>query len=178
MNIYSRYEAQTEAAWQASEEANAIGETISACAKAIFDAHGAETMAQLQRNIYKYTDCGPAVSFELYQDEDAFIDSMEAHIGGCQPGPSPFVYVGDKRAETITQPWMAIRKIGVSSIVENSDAEVPIIWLDLEAYADEERSEGDLPELCAAATRDFGKIVDEVNTEACTLWHEANDDEE
>src|SRR5512138_621314 len=120
MSIYSRHEAQTEHEWQNSQESAAVGEIISACAKAIFDAHDAETMAQLQRNIYKYTDCGPAVSFELYQSEDQFIDSMEAHIGGCEPAPSPFVYVGDKRAETISQPWLCIRQIGVSSIVENS----------------------------------------------------------
>lgn len=173
MSIYSRYEAQTESAWQASEEANARGQIITACAKAIFDAHDAETMAELQRTIYKYIDCGPAVSFELYQDDEA--DSLEAHMGGTEPRPSRFVYVGDKRAETISQPWLCIRQIGVSSIVENSDAEIPVRWLDLEAYADDERNEGDLPELCKQAVADFDMLVQWVNDEACALWDEVND---
>lgn len=176
MSIYSRYEAQTERDYHNQQESAAIGEIISSCAKAIFDAWDAETMYQLQRHAFKYTDAGVSVSFELYgYDED---DSLEAHIGGCEPRPSPYVYCGDKRAETITQPWLSIRKIGVSSIVEGSDAEVPVQWLDLEAYADEDRSEGDLPDLCAAAVSDFNKIVHEVNDEACALWHEANDEDD
>jgi hypothetical protein len=175
MSIYSRYEAQTEADWQASEEANAMGEIVSACAKAIFDAFDAETMEQLQRNIYKYTDCGPSVSFELYGADEEY-DAFEAHIGGTEPRPSPFVYVGDKRAETIAQPWLAIRQIGVSSIVENSDAEVPVQWLDLEQLTNDDRFKGDIPDLCKAAVQAFGRIVDEVNTEACALWSEANEE--
>jgi hypothetical protein len=174
MSIYSRYEAQTEADWQASEEANAMGEIVSACAKAIFDAFDAETMEQLQRNIYKYTDCGPSVSFELFSYEDAD-DALEAYLGDSVVRPSKFIYVGDNRAATITSPWLSIRKIGVSSIVENSDAEVPVQWLDLEEFANDEKFEGDVSELAAAAVEAFGKIVEEVNDEACALWSEAND---
>lgn len=157
------------------QEQEAIGEVIAACAKAIFDAYEAETMAQLQRTVYKYTDCGPAVSFELHYDaNDDCFDSFEPLVTS-EPRPSPFVYCGDTRAETITKPWLAIRQIGVSSIVEGSDAEVPLQWLDLEAFADPDGDyEGDLADLAKAAVAAFGRIVDEVNAEACALWEEAN----
>jgi hypothetical protein len=163
MSIFNRYEAQTERAYHDQQEAQAIGEIMAACAKAIFDSQSAETMEQLQRHIYKYNACGPAVSFEL-------------HEGACEPRKSPFVYVGDPRAETITEPWLAICKIGISSIVEGSDAEVPLQWLDLEQFANDEKFEGDLDELCDAAVTAFGKIVEEVNDEACALWEEANEE--
>jgi hypothetical protein len=156
------------------EESNAVGEIISSCAKAIFDRFDATTMEELQRVIYKYTPCGPSVSFELFSYDDAD-DVLEAHLGSCEPRPSRFVYVGDKRAETITQPWLAIKAIGVSSIVEGSDAEVPVEWLDLEQFANDENHEGDLPELGAKAIEAFCKTVDNVNEEASALWDEAND---
>lgn len=176
MSIYSRYEAQTERAYHDAEENAAIGKIMAACAKAIFEAHGAETMAQLQRNLYKYIDCGPSISFELRGAGDHEPDSFEAHIGGGEPRPSPFIYVGDKRAETIPEPWLAIRAIGVSSIVEGSDAEIPVQWLDLEQFANDEEFEGDLPDLCAAAVTKFSSMVMEVNDEACALWAEANEE--
>jgi hypothetical protein len=177
MSQFSDYEAQTERAYHNAEESAAVGQIIAACAKAIFEAHDAETMAQLQRTIYKYTDCGPAISFELHKI-DPEPDAFEAHLGNCEPQQSQFVYVGDERASTIAEPWLAICKIGVSSIVEGSDAEIPVQWLDLEQFADDERYEGDLPELCANAVAAFNRIVEYVNDEACALWDEAHADDE
>jgi hypothetical protein len=173
MSIYSRYEAQTERDYHESQEEQAIGEIMVACAKAIFDQFEAETMAELQRVIYKYTPCGPAVSFELHPT-DPYEEEYEP--GQETYRPSPYVYCGDKRALTISEPWLAICKIGVSSIVEGSDAEVLPIWLDLEDYANDANHEGGLADLTKKAVSDFCRIVDEVNTEACALWQEANED--
>ena len=176
MSIYSRYEAQTERDYHEAQESQAVGEIMVACAKAIFDNFEAKTMADLQRTIYKYIECGPAVSFELHDGAYGYEDdALEAPIGLDTPRKSPFVYVGNERAETITEPWLSIRKIGVSSIVEGSDAEVPPVWLDLEDYANDEKHDGDLADLAKQAISDFCHIVDEVNDEACALWHEAND---
>lgn len=160
------------------QEEQAIAGIISRCAKAIFDAHGAETMEQLQRNLYKYIDCGPAISFELNEAACEYAhDCLEAEIGLEPIRVNRFVYVGDPRARTIVYPWLSICKIGVSSIVEGSDAEVPVQWLDLEQFADPDGPyEGDLPELGKAAVDAFSKIVNEVNQEACALWNEANPD--
>lgn len=166
MSIYSRYEAQTERAYHEQQESEALGQAIATCAKAIFEAHGAETMAQLQRNLYKYIECGPAISFALH-DCGAFVSGDEP------PHYNPqFIYKGDKRAETIAEPWNAIRAIGVSSIVEGSDAEIPLQWLDLERFVQNEEIEGELGDAAVSA---FSRIVEDVNDEACALWHEAND---
>jgi hypothetical protein len=166
-----------EVQYYAMQEEQAIAEIMAACAKAIFDSQSADTMEQLQRHIYKYNECGPAVSFELHEGACEYEDDApEAPIGLDTPRKSPFVYVGDPRARTISEPWLAICKIGVSSIVEGSDAEVPLQWLDLEEFANDEKFEGDLAELCDAAVTAFGKIVEEVNDEACALWEEANEE--
>lgn len=156
-----------------AEENAEIGRFIAGIAKAIFDAHDAETMGQLQRTLYKYTDAGVAISFELHH-EIPEPDSTEAYIGN-EPTPNRFVYCGDERAYTIKAPWNAVRAIGVSSIVEGSDAEVPVEWLDLMQYCDDEKYEGDLTLIAEMALTDFNAIVRRVNDEACALWHEAHD---
>jgi hypothetical protein len=163
------------------EEQAAIGQVITACAKAIFDAHEATTMAELQRTIYKYTDCGPAVSFELHEGAAGYEehDLTEAPIGFDYPAPkNPYVYVGDERARTISEPWKAVCKIGVSSIVEGSDAEVPLEWIDLAKYCDGDKYEGELEDLGKIAVKEFGELVDRVNDVACQMWHDANDEED
>jgi hypothetical protein len=158
------------------EEDAEIGKFIAGIAKAIFDAHDAETMGQLQRTLYKYTDAGIAISFELH-NEIPEPDSTEAYIGN-EPTPNRFVYCGDERAYTIKAPWLAVRAIGVSSIVEGSDAEVPVQWLDLMQYCDDEKYEGDLADIAKIAVKDFDAICDEVNDEACALWDEAHRDDD
>lgn len=127
------------------EKNAAIGQVIGACAKAIFEAHDCSTMAELQRNMYKYTDAGIAISFELHD--------------------GTFVYSGDERARDIKDPWNWIRQIGVSSIVEGSDAEVPLTWIDLLRYADEdnEKYEGDLADVAKIAVKEFNELCDNVD---------------
>jgi hypothetical protein len=131
-----------------SGESAAFGEVVAANAKAIFDAHGAATMAGLQSRLYKDTEVGVSVSFRLHEGPD--------------------VYVGDPRAAEIAGPWNWIRSIGVSSIVEGSDAEVPLEWIDLASppYADEGGE--------ARAVAEFAGLVERVNDAACGLWDEAS----
>lgn len=137
------------------QESAEMGRHMATLARAIFDAHDADTMGRLQRNIYKYTDAGICISFRLHD--------------GCD---SPYVWSGDKRAYEIKEPWNSIAAIGVSSIVEGSDAEVPLMWIELdnEKYGDENGAEL----ICL----DFDALCSEVNDEACALWREANDDSE
>lgn len=137
------------------QEEQAIGEHIANIARTIFESYEADTMGRLQRNCYKYTDAGIAISFRLHD--------------GCD---SPYVYCGDKRAYEIESPWNAIAAIGVSSIVEGSDAEVPLTWIELgdEKYACEGGED--------IALADFESLCDRVNDEACELWDEANSDNE
>lgn len=59
-----------------------------------------------------------------------------------------------------------VRQLLVGSIVEGSDAEVCADPIDLIAF--EEPQE---------AVKVFNKTVEWVNDEACTLWHETNDEE-
>lgn len=59
-----------------------------------------------------------------------------------------------------------VRQLLVGSIVEGSDAEVCADPIDLIDYDDPQE-----------AVRVFNKTVEWVNDEACTLWHEVNDQE-
>jgi hypothetical protein len=131
-----------------AQEHEAIGEVIAANAKAIFANYEAETMASLQRALYDCSDAGIAISFEL-------------HDGS-------FVWVGDRRARDIPDPESWVRRIGVSSIVEGSDVEVELQWLDLgdPKYADEGGEK--------LAVADFNTLCHAVNDEACRLWDEAH----
>lgn len=147
---------QSELEYFEMQEENATSEIIAACAKAIFEAHDAETMGQLQRTLYKYTDAGIAIAFRLHNGE--------------------MIYSGDKRAYEIKEPWNHIREIGASSIVEGNDAEVPLELIDLARYADDDKYEGDLPDLAQIAVKDFDAICDGVNDEACRLWDESHPD--
>lgn len=60
-----------------------------------------------------------------------------------------------------------VRQLLVGSIVEGSDAEVCADPIDLIAFEDPQE-----------AVKVFNKTVEWVNDEACTLWHEANDEEQ
>lgn len=136
-------------------EAIAMGEHIFECVRAILADQDADTLWQAQRNAYKYTDAGICISFELYDGD---------HI-----------WSGDERASD--KKWIsAVRKIGFSSIVEGSDAEVPLQWLDFESI-DEETDEPITP---ADACKAYWKLAQETNDEACALWEEAQieDDED
>jgi len=134
------------------EEA-AMGEAIARNFLAIMARHSfGDTMSSLQRAMYKDTDAGISISFQL-------------HDGS-------FVYSGDARAREITDPQNWVRKIGASSIVEGSDREVELDWIDL---ADPKYLEEGGDELCAD---DFGTMCQEVNNAACAIWDEEHGDED
>lgn len=59
-----------------------------------------------------------------------------------------------------------VRQLLIGSIVEGSDAEVCADPIDLIEFDDPEE-----------AVKVFNATVDWVNDEACSLWHEANDEE-
>ncbi|MBM3493291.1 MAG: hypothetical protein FJX72_03055 [Armatimonadetes bacterium] len=133
----------------------AVGQHIAACVRAIFRDWDATTCAEFQREGFKYTEAGVSISFLL---DDG----------------TP-LYCGDERAR---DPAMVARvlDIGVSSIVEGSDAEVPLEWLNLPQRCHPDGDDGiETPEAAVAA---FNKLVKEINDAACELWHEANDDSE
>lgn len=63
-----------------------------------------------------------------------------------------------------------VQALLLGSIVEGSDADVTADPISLLDYMDE----GDEKQLI----KDFDKTLDWVNDEACSLWHEANDEDE
>jgi hypothetical protein len=109
-------------------------------------------MGELQRGFYKYTDAGIAIAFQLHD--------------------GTLIYSGNPKAYEIKEPWNHIRRIGASSIVEGSDAEVPLEFIDLFRYCDGRHYEGDITDLAAIAVKDFDAQCDFVNAEACALWDE------
>jgi len=133
---YPEYERQQELAHQ--------GDHVLEYMKAVFNdwqpAH--DTLASLDRRVYKDTDAGIEVSFQL---DD----------GTC-------IWSGDKRGDDSSL-VPRVHRIGFSSIVEGSDAAVPLRWLDL---LDESLDSPD------KAVAEFNRLADEVNDEACELWVE------
>ena len=121
-----------EVEYELQEEARAQGQFIADVAKAIFDAFEADTMASLQRRLYKDTSAGIAISFDLHDGSKVWVD--------------------DARAHEIKDPWNWVRMIGVSSIVEGSDALVPLTWFDLRSYLDADKYGEDVMQV---AVHDF-----------------------
>jgi hypothetical protein len=137
---YPEYERQQELA--------CVGDHIPEYMQAIFDdAASGPTLAHLQHRIYKDTDAGISISFQL--DDGTYV-----WVGDTQGGDPALV--------------SRVHRIGFSSIVEGSDAEVGLQWLDLL----DERWE--TTELVVA---EFNRLVDETNDEACRLWDEEHGDD-
>ena len=145
--------------YEEMQEFAAIGQALSDCVQAIMAEHDATTLYDLQRAAYKYTECGVSVGFHLFDGS--------------------YIWNGDDRAD---DPKLVahVQDICISSIVEGSDAEVPPVWLDLLGIADGSDS------ICKKypdetvgqlAVRRWHNVLESVNDEACTLWHEANDEE-
>ena len=108
----------------------------------LFD-NDAKTLADLSRTLYKYTDAGVSLAARL-DDGTCLWNGSEA-----------------QRSLVLLS---RVRALGVSSIVEGSDAEVPVRWLELEGHTDPGKA--------------FDAIVEEVDAEACRLWDEAHQGEE
>lgn len=128
------------------EEAE-MGRATLRALRAILQAHGAETLADLQRNAYKYTDAGVSVGFLLHD--------------------GTYLWSGDARARDPEMLGM-VSAIGVSSIIEGSDAEISPQWLELKDYCDEGGE--------ALVVAAYGELVAKVNDEACDLFREIHGD--
>jgi len=144
--------------YEKMQESAAIGQALSECVNAIMAEFDATTLYGLQRGAYKFTDCGPSVGFQLFDG---------SHI-----------WNGDDRARDLS--WVShVQDICISSIVEGSDAEVQKVWLNLLGIADgSDRICDQYPEETVGqlAVRRWDHVLGVVNDEACTLWHEANDE--
>lgn len=102
------------------QEFSHIGEQTSEYMQAIFSDAGSDpTLSSLQRRIYKDTEAGISVSFDL---------------DDCTK-----VYPGDQQSH---DPALVSRvsRIGFSSIVEGSDVEIPCQWLRLLDYGTPEEA--------------------------------------
>lgn len=137
-------------AYERSQELAAQGGHVLSCMEAIFDdaqpAH--DTLASLQRRVYKDTDAGISVSFEL--DDGTCIWSGSPSARDC-------TLVG------------RVRRIGFSSIVEGSHRVVGLTWLDLL----DDKIEN--PEVAVA---EFNRLVQETNDEACAIWDKEHADDD
>lgn len=135
-----------ESDYEQQQEDAAAGQHVAACMAAIFDewqpAHS--TLASLQRRVYKDTDAGISLFFAL--------------------DDGTFVWVGSPMAEDPTL-VSRVKKIGFSSIVEGSEAEVPVSWLNLL---------DDSVDRPSTAVSEFERLAAETSNTACELWAEAN----
>ena len=141
-------------------ESAAIGQALSECVKAIMEEYDPTTLYDLQRGAYKYTDCGPSVGFRLMD--------------------GTFIWNGDARARD-PKHVADVEDICIGSIVEGSDAEVPPVWLNLLKIADgSDRICEKYPDETVGqlAVRRWYDVLEDVNSEACALWHEANGEDE
>lgn len=137
-------------AYERMQEYAALGDHVTNCMNSIIAgfASGDRTLASLQRFASKYTDAGITISFQL--------------------DDGTYVWPGDKQA---FDPTLVdrVRKIGFSSIVEGSDAEVPLRWLDLLDDAIESSDE---------AFEYYELYTQETNDEACRIWDEEHSEDE
>ena len=126
------YERQQEEAW--------LAQTMAEHLQALLDERDAEDFARLNRQLYKYTDCG-------------------AYLGIILWGGEP-VWSHDKRLPTI-RPG-DVQSIGVGTIVEGTDAAPEMEWLNLTDYAEDE----DASRLIA----DFDRAVQTIEDAADDIW--------
>ena len=136
--------------YERMQELASAGNYIFACMRAIFEDAGSShhpNLACLQNCVYSDTEAGITISFQL--------------------DDGTYVWVGDKNAGDASL-VPRVRQIGFSSIVEGSDAEVPLRWLNLldEQFDTTEK-----------AVSDFNRLVDETNEWACQLWQEEHDED-
>jgi hypothetical protein len=136
--------------YERSQELAAQGDHALSCLRAIFDdvqpAH--DTLTSLQRRVYKDTDAGISVSFEL---DDG------TRIWSGNPSADDPSLVG------------RVRRIGFSSIVEGSDHVVDLTWLDLL---------DDKIENPVVAVAEFNRLAEETNDAACAIWELEHGDDD
>ena len=105
---------------------------------------GDEDFARLNRNLYKYTDCGAYLGITLW---------------GGEP-----VWSHDKRLPTI-RPG-DVQSIGVGTIVEGTDAAPEMEWLDLLTYAEDEDA--------SRLIEGFNAAVQRIEDAAQDIWNETH----
>ncbi len=134
------------------QESAAIGQAIGLCVRAILSDNSAQTLGQLQRSAYKYTDAGVSVGFQLHDGSYLWNGDPRAH------DPAMIDHVAD---------------ICVSSIVEGSDAEIAPVWVGIMGIVN-----GASEDVAAEAVYRYSKIVADVDADACALWVEAHADDD
>lgn len=129
--------------YERDQELACVGDHVPEYMQAIFDEWGPnyDTLASLSRRLYKDTDAGITIS---YQFDDGSFSWSRSDIDLADP-----------------RLVRNVRRIGFSSIIEDSDAEVPLQWLDL---LDER---WDTP---AKAVAEFNRLAQDTNDEACRIW--------
>lgn len=134
--------------YQRGEELGSLGAVAAANLKAIFDDHGCETIGQLQRNAYKYTDCGAWLAVEVWGYEQLTVVHGDAvrdlpkdapitgiHVGsiveGCDVGVEPICI--DLLDEAFEEPAMAVA--AYNAALEAVEKEADAIWMDTHGCA-------------------------------------------
>lgn len=127
-----------------------------------------ESLYALYRAVYKYTACGPSVGVTVYSGENVD-DNGEAGPGGTgRPFGSQTFYCDDLRKlgtfADMRDNGLLITAIGVSSIVEGVDQEVPYIEIEWTPMDTEP----------AELAKQFWDAVEQVNREADDIWRETH----
>ena len=125
----------------------------------------------LYRAIYKYTPCGPSVGMTVrYEEEPQDIEDWGREV-------TKSFYCGDLEKlgtwADMREAGMVVLSVGVSSIVEGVDYEVPYRELEVSPDRLAERAEED-ETLGQAFGRLFYQLVDDVNAEAEGIWHDTH----
>jgi hypothetical protein len=133
--------------YERGEEFKAMGQAAKACLDAILADHGADTLSELARNLYKYSDCGAALGALVYAGED---------------NPGRWVY-GDELRNL--KPDDFVCALSVSSIVEGVEqcTETHIVDLFDDKF--------ETPEQANAA---YGTAVEAVEAEADEIWKQTH----
>jgi hypothetical protein len=129
--------------YERAEEFKAMSQAAKACLDAILADHSADTLSELARNLYEYTDCGAALGALIYVGED---------------NPGRWVYDDELRN---LKPDDFVCALSVSSIVEGVEqcTETRIIDLFDDKFETSEQ-----------ASAAYGAAVQAVEDEANEIW--------
>lgn len=124
------------------------------------DYFSADEPAQLNRHIYKYTDCGAYITVFLPKPEDDIPKGyVLTHSSGHVPNVEA-IHSGDIAWRNLTMDT-SLHSFAIGTIVEGSDAGV-----DPEIFV--------LP----VEKSDVGEWIDYMEAESERLWREANEEED
>lgn len=126
------------------EEQAAMGQAMAEHLQALLDHEDARDFRDLNRDLYKYTDCGAYLTLRLW--DGAPVWSHDTRL--------PTIKVGD------------VASIGVGSIVEGTDMAPEDEWLDLLTYAEDEDA--------SRLISDWGAAVQRIEDAAHDIWMETH----